>query len=494
MNALPSPFDVLDADAPKPFCQQHPRALAGWRCQSCEAALCPDCAVGRRAQTVELVACGLCGRGASPILIHRGHVPLARRLQGAWRYVFSASGLQVLMAVSLTLAFLGWLLDMVLVFLKVLPLALYGSMFWATFFTLVRDSSQGNTELDTPEFVEFVRDGILPGIRGLAAFTVVWMPALLYVAFLRPGHTGWYGLGFILTGDAVPPGMWSDPVLWVLLVLGAVWLPLALLSTAVGMPLTAVVNPVAVTRMVRALGSDYLLTAGVLLALGVVHLAAHGLGYGLRWLNLAIISRVLAEGVTLIVPFTAAHVLGLLLYVRGDALGYGVTRDYHVPVLGDAGPHLAAPPIRDDAPFPDTSEGAATRVELKDAGQRATSEGLSALAAAVEARDVPQAMVLYATLRGQPKARVPPAHHLFVGQAAAVEGNFPLAVQALESAADVAPDDPTAPRALVLLARVLGERMQEVTRAEEVYRYVLHRYPDSSAARFARERVTPSSE
>ena len=491
MNALAS--DVLDADSPAPFCKQHPRAPAGWRCQSCAAALCPDCAVGRRAQTVELVGCGLCGSGASPILAHRRRTPLARRLKDAWRYVFTPSGLQVLVAVGLTLAFLAFMLEMVVIFLKPLPLALYGSMFWATFFTLVRDTSRGEMELDTPEFIEFFRDGIVPGIRGLTASTLVWMPALLYVGFLRPGNTGWSTLGFILTGDAMPPGLMSDPVLWLLLLLGAVWLPLALLVTAAGMPPSAIIHVPRVLRMVKGLGRDYLVIAGVLALLGVVHLATHAVAFGLRALDLFVVSRVLAEAVTLIAPFTAAHVLGLLLYVRGDSLGYGADRDYLEPVLGNTRPRLAAPPMREDAPFPEAPDGA-TLVEFQDTEQRAANEGLSALASAVESRDIPQAMALYATLRGQPKARVPPAHHLFIGQAAAVEGNFPLAVQALESAADVAPDDPTAPRALVLLARVLGEKLQDTRRAEEVYRYVIHRYPDSGAARFARERVPPSAD
>lgn len=486
-------MNVLDSDSPPPFCKKHPSAPAGWRCQTCEAALCPDCAVGRRAQTVELVACSHCGNAAPPILVHRGRVPLATRLKGAWRYVFTYSGLQVLVAVSLSLALLGFMTDMVIVFMKLLPLALYGSLFWATFFTLVRDTSRGELELDTPEFIEFFRDGIVPGIRGMTASALVWSPALLYVAFLRPGHTGWSGLGYLLSGEGRPAGLLADPVLWLLLLLGVVWLPLALIVTAVGMPLTAILNVPRVVRMARGLGQDYVVTAGALVLLFGVHLVTHAVAYGLRLLDLFFISRVLAEGVTLLAPFTAAHVLGLLLYMRGDAVGYGVDRDYLEPVLGDARPRLAAPPIRDEAPFQEVPEGA-TLVEAPDAARRTAEADLSALASAVESRDIPQAMALYETLKGQPKVRVPPAHHLFVGQAAAVEGNFPLAVQALESAADVAPDEPTAPRALVLLARVLGEKMRDSARAEEVYRYVLHRYPDSSAARFARERVAPSSD
>ncbi|MCP3141279.1 B-box zinc finger protein [Pyxidicoccus xibeiensis] len=490
MNALP--FDVLAPSSSPPRCKKHPEAPAGWRCQDCDSALCPDCAVGRRAQTVELVGCGLCGGGALPLLGHRSRVPLASRLTRAWRYVFTASGLQVLMAVSLSLALLGWMLEMTVVFLKVLPLAMYGSMFWGTFFTLVRDTSRGHTELETPEFTDFFRDAVLPGFRGLSAVLVVWLPAGLYGVFARPGG-GAFNLEALagFTEGGFSTAVWADPVFWVLVLLGVVWLPMALLLTAAGHPITSVLNVVGVVQRARLLGRDYLLTSGVLVGLAGLHLAAHGLASGVRWLNVVLLSRVLAEGLTLVVPFTAAHVLGLLLYVRGDALGYGVARDYLEPVLGETKPRRAAPPMSGAAPLP---EDGAAPVVVENATQKAASEGLAALATAVDARDVPQAMALYSTLRAIPKVRVPPAHHLFIGQAAAVEGNFPLAVQALESAADVAPDDPTAPRALVLLARVLGERMQDAARAEEVYRYVLHRYPDSSAARFARERVTPSSD
>jgi TolA-binding protein len=74
-----------------------------------------------------------------------------------------------------------------------------------------------------------------------------------------------------------------------------------------------------------------------------------------------------------------------------------------------------------------------------------------------------------------------------------VEGDFPLSVKALESAADVAPYAPTAPRARVLLARVQGEKMGNTLRAEEIYRSILHRYPDTDAARFAHARLTSAA-
>jgi TolA-binding protein len=57
----------------------------------------------------------------------------------------------------------------------------------------------------------------------------------------------------------------------------------------------------------------------------------------------------------------------------------------------------------------------------------------------------------------------------------------------------VAPNAPTAPQALVLLARLCGERMQDPTRAASVYRYIVHRYPNTDAARFAAQRLPPSA-
>jgi tetratricopeptide (TPR) repeat protein len=122
------------------------------------------------------------------------------------------------------------------------------------------------------------------------------------------------------------------------------------------------------------------------------------------------------------------------------------------------------------------------------------TEVIAALAQAVEAHDAGKAMALYPELK-EPRflKQVEPSHHLFVGQAAAAQGQYELAVKALESAADVAPDGPEASRALVLLARVYAERLQKPERAASIYRYVVHRYPDTDASRFAQAHLPPAS-
>jgi TolA-binding protein len=123
----------------------------------------------------------------------------------------------------------------------------------------------------------------------------------------------------------------------------------------------------------------------------------------------------------------------------------------------------------------------------------APAEQVQALARAVEKRDVSLALALYQMLDGVPPSAIAPAVHLFVGQASATEGQYELAVRALESAADVAPEDPLASRALVLLARVFGERMRDEARAQGLYQYIVDRYPDTDASRFAQTRLPPTT-
>jgi len=45
----------------------------------------------------------------------------------------------------------------------------------------------------------------------------------------------------------------------------------------------------------------------------------------------------------------------------------------------------------------------------------------------------------------------------------------------------------------VLLARLCGERMGDPQRAQSVYRYIVHRYPNTDASKFAAQRLPPSA-
>lgn len=471
--------------AAPPSCAGHPDAAAGWRCEHCEAPLCPACVETRRMGTVEYSVCTRCQGTANVLLRHRGaHRSLKARLPEALRFPFTGPGLQALVAVSLGLAVLRSFAVGVLL-IAVLPLTLALGVFWAAFFALVRGAARGDPEADTPGFTDLVRDNLLPGLTGLCVTAGVFLPALVRAGTLLPSASSDETLARLThpVETLGAPALMADPLYLGLWVLGALWLPWALLVATMTRSAFTALNPLRALACIRAVGRDARVVTGVFLLLAFEHSVLHGVAHAVLQLPILFVPRLLAEALTCLAPFAAANVLGLVLYVHGDALGYLPARDLLEPALGNTAPAHAPPELRGPVPV-DASAPAPDAVQAEQAAE---------LAAAVEAHDVAKALALYRGLPVPPRLKLSPSHHLFVGQASAVEGDFPLSVKALEAAADTAPDEPTAPRALVLLARVQGEKLGNTARAEEIYRYILHRYPDTEAARFAHARLSPAA-
>lgn len=476
-------------------CRRHPEATAGWRCDNCQAPLCPDCVSVGRSMSVEYLSCGLCKGRALPLLVHRSHVPLAARLKEAWRYPFSLSGLTVLVGLGTLLAVLRWLAVETFLLIKFIPAVLGLGIFWGVFFSVIRSTARGERELEPPDYSDLYTDCIAPAVRGFVGMALLWLPGLLYLLYVKQWDTQQPlkelldTPAFYVTGG-LPELDWSqvvgDPILWLLVLAGAAYLPPVLLLSAAGSSVVQMLNPLQVLRAVSRLGRDFLLSLGVLAGLAVALVLVRLVAMGVLWLGVPFLSAWVAEVLTCIVPLLMAHVLGLLLYARGDSIGYGVPADYLEPVLGATRPRSELPALN-EAPSVPSPEPAPEQ-------PAAIAETISTLAQAIEAHDADRALALYPSLK-EPRflKQLPPAHHLFVGQAATARGQYALAVQALESAADVAPDSPEASRALVLLARVYAERLQESERAASIYRYVVHRYPNTDASRFAQARLPPTS-
>ena len=477
--------------SPLASCQQHPTARAGWHCLGCSALLCPECVEARRMHTVDLLSCRRCGDRAEALIVHRSEQhPLADQLGHAWRYLFNAQGVTMVLGLATVLTGLGFLTRVSLIVGRLAPAALCFGVFWGCFFATLRASARGEKAVPVPEFTELFGDWLLPALRGLVATCVVWLPLGLYLVYGTPWDARAYGDRlladpmFYMTGrfHALPwEPLAQDPAAWVLGLAGLAYFPMALLLAATGSHLLDMLNPLRGVNSIRRMGRDYVLTLGTLLTLGLVLLAARGLGSELRSLGGGFITLWLAEVLEAPVPFVMAHVLGLLLHTRGDAVGYGDARDYLTPVLPDATPSTSL-----------RVEGLGITESAVDT-LPASQERARELDEAVRTRDIPAALSLYAELSSLPRNTIAPETHLFVGQAAATYGDLPLAVRALESAADVAPEDPLAPKALVLLARVLGERMQDAPRAQDVYRYIVERYPRTDASRFAQAHLPPTS-
>jgi hypothetical protein len=477
-------------------CKRHSSAIAGWRCDGCGAALCPDCVEARRMQTVDLLSCRACGDRAETLLVHRSEqASLADRLGNVWRYPFTQNGLALVLGAGTLLTVLGYLTQAAFILGRWLPAALSAGIFWGSFLAIVRASGRGENDVPIPDYSELGADWFAPALRGLLATSVVWLPLVVYLVLVGGWNVRQYvdrlmeDPMFFATGrfHSIPgEGLLKDPVAWVLGLVGLAYLPMSLVLAATGTSLLDIINPLRGVRAIGRLGRDYGVTLGALFTLGLVFLVVRLVASGIRALDFGIGTRWPAEVLEVFVPLIMARVLGLLLYTRGDALGYGPPSDYLTPVLLEATPSTS---LRAESALPPAPEamGAATPEAP------APAEQVQALARAVEKRDVSLALALYQMLDGVPPSAIAPAVHLFVGQASATEGQYELAVRALESAADVAPEDPLAPRALVLLARVFSERMRDEARAQGLYQYIVDRYPDTDASRFAQTRLPPTT-
>src|SRR5437588_458944 len=94
---------------PGPSCTTHPDVAAGWRCGTCNAALCPACAAWRIAGQGRIEVCKLCGGAAGPIRVRRAVAQpfSADRLIEAVRWPFHKEGLLT----SISCALVLWILS-----------------------------------------------------------------------------------------------------------------------------------------------------------------------------------------------------------------------------------------------------------------------------------------------------------------------------------------------------------------------------------------------
>lgn len=436
-------------------CGVHRTAAAGWHCAGCDADLCPDCVERLPLGVGHLDRCVTCRGTAQPITAHRSALPYATRIQSSWRYPLSASGLFSLAAFALLQAIgsvfipLGWIVALV---------------FWGYLFFLVRETAIGRMEIGPPDFSDFFNDMLRPTIRGIIASSVVWLPVVIYLVMRE-------------TPD--PDAGW-DPIVWLMVLAGFAYLPIALLMAATEVSTFHLFNPLLGIGYISQIGRDYWVAAAAVGGLWVVRFVA-GLALGTTLGRIPFLGTVLVEGAETYLYFVIAHVLGTLLYVRGDQVGYGRTEDFEERVL-DLPPRGRASQPSEETPLPPAPVGDAIALELED-------ERITALGEAVRRREGSRALTLFRGLAESEWEQVPLTTLLGVGQAAAGRGEYELAVRVLEAAALSDGTEADQARAWVLLARVYGEMLGNPQRAKEIYTWVVQSYPGSSAAQFAEKQL-----
>jgi hypothetical protein len=415
-----------------------------------------------------------------PLRLHRSHRSYGSRLVDSWRFLTRPSTWISLAALGLFTTAVTWLGGG-------LGAALGAGATWAYLFYAFMCAARG-VEMDVPDFSS-VSDITTPLVRGIVSSLFIWVPAVLYLVFSR-------GLG---DGESLGP-VYTDPIFLLILGWCLFYGPIAFMVAATNTSFLTLLNPVAMVSWALKLGADYALALGAMAVCLAID-GVLGLLMGqLRETGVPVLSGLLPQTLSLVMPFLMAHQLGLLLYVRGDKVGYGMEDDYYERVMPDARPEGQVP-VRSRGKVVSSPAGSPTAQPAEpvsaapetSAPVAAAVDSLKQVADAITARDVAGAMSAYRELVSAQLSALQPEQHLFVARAAASGGDFPLAAKAFETAADVAPNAPTAPQALVLLARLCGERMGDPRRAQSVYRYIVHRYPNTDASRFAAQRLPPGA-
>lgn len=466
-------------------CTTHPREAAGWRCQACGALLCPACAVLLRVGSTDSEGCGLCRGLAEPLRERRQDAqPFAARIAGAFAYPLRPSALLSIVALALVLRVLG-----VLGFLG--AGVAYG-VYWASLFGVIVQTWKGKEALEPPDFTHLLDDLLFPALRGLAATALVWLPLALRAAAIfeqvAPGRDDPAALLIALVGD---------PLLWLLLLAGAAFLPAALLAAAITRSFLAVVNPLVPIRMARALGGDYVRASLTTVGLGVAGLLldrAAGATLG----RIPLLGGLLTTALGLYFPIVSARILGLLVHVRGDDLGLGQESDYLEPALPGATPRggtvsLEPAPRRPRAEaggVPSDERPAAAEPPAGDPWVVPPRSPLQEIQAAVASGDLGRAYTVYRSQGGRVAGLG--ANDLFqLARGAAQVGDHPVAAWALSSAADFT-EDPVAPDVLLVLGRIYRGRLGKPDEARQTFQALIARYPESAAARQAREELVAS--
>jgi len=283
-----------------PVCKNHPSAQAKWQCDRCRSYLCEECTQVRQfTADVELKLCRACGgtcRSVAPPGPEALPKSFFHRFIDVFAYPFRGHGKFLLLAY--------FLISMVLYAAGLLICA--GFVIWAIYLVLnayitaymvkiISSSAGGEDEPpDWPDVMDAWDDIIRPCLSIVVPVLVIFIPAILYATTVAP-----YAFS-------------DEPVFWMLIVLGLLYLPMAWL-TVVMFDTFLGVSPTLVIPSIAKVMGPYLVAC---LMMGAV-----------------VVLFYLAGTIPLVFPFvngTAAlylgmvfmRILGLIYYTNSKQLGW----------------------------------------------------------------------------------------------------------------------------------------------------------------------------
>ncbi len=293
------------------YCRHHREAVAGWACSICHAKLCADCVAEKRIDALCVAVCATCGDRVAVIVEHRAETaPYPQRLRQVWRYPLSFGGIVGMCGT-------GFIFGIGTLNLTYLLLAF--AVFWAFMFLLIQSTAQGNDDIGPPDFSTFWESIVQVLFRAAVASAASWMPLIFYAWTVKPTFL-----------DAL-----VNPLVWFFVVFGLVYAPISIIGAAVRAPLWRILNPLWMVRSVAVLGRDYWLAIGLLAVLFIGQCLLGWLLSRILFIPIFIVPVAIFSTLMMYLPFVMARVVGLLLYVHGDKLGYGHEDDYLERVVKD---------------------------------------------------------------------------------------------------------------------------------------------------------------
>ncbi|MBW2702079.1 MAG: hypothetical protein JRF33_14780 [Deltaproteobacteria bacterium] len=464
-------------------CTLHRNARAAWRCNKCQSFLCPSCAAPDERFGSKLVRCVQCG-GLAELLMEKKEIKSYwGMLPAFYKGMFSVSGLTQLAVLGGFLAILAWvgrmpLLGGITMFLNIAVLFVYVAVFASYYFLIVRQASLGEETLPERDNFAEIGEVLLTGIRFVLAVAFLWVPVLIYLWNTNMQY-------------AEVMDFLKDPFLVIILLVSFLYVPGAIITTAISESMFAMLNPANVILIAFRVPRDYIVTAVVWGLLHVIQVLFKGLlGVTLLRIEVPLLIPFVYEVLTLVLPLTGAFVLGWMIYQNEEAFGLLGSKDMMVPELPNAMPTGVMPvaELVTDEP----SQAPVEPIELDESvSEAAGEEAQASLRQAVEAGDGQSAQVLLARLKakGLPSGMDAQAELTL----AAVLGRSGLVMEAAQLCREVAerePEGPFAARAIFTAARLATEQLGRKDQGVALYRYLVEKYPRDPYAERARGILT----
>lgn len=293
-------------------CTRHPGVEAAWICKECRFALCPKCAAGTMIQMRMVVRCTRCGGEAKILAVPSQVMPFWKVIPTFILWVFAPRSLASLMFAALAL----WGLAQVP--LAGFPLAAVFAIGYG--FLTIRDGARGRMQLPWPRHpIDQLLDLLFGAGQIIAATVPLWLPVVAYLQL----RYGWENLA------TAPSRPLFDPILVPLVLLGALYVPAALIQALLGESLLELLNPVAAIRRIRQIQRPYLILAATwtLMMAADAYLLVALAGLAAK-VHVTVLTPVLLNLVGLLLPLVAFFVVGRFILQYGSLFGVAPSGDF----------------------------------------------------------------------------------------------------------------------------------------------------------------------